>query len=231
MEGWIMLHRKLLDHAIFKNHKLLQVFLYCLLKASHKEHTQLVGDQLVTLQPGQLATGRKAIASKTGLTEQNVRTALNKLEKCGILTIRKTNKFSIVSIVKWNDHQQINQQVTSKQPASNQQVTTNNNVKNENNDNKYISFDDFWNIWPKKTAKQDAEKAWKKAKITEEIFILIQQHLAIAYLTTEKSYIPNPATYINGKRWNDEIIQPVNQLTNKPGFIETHTDKSWRDEL
>ena len=134
-----MLHRKLLDNPIFKNHKLLQVFLYCLLKASHKEHEQLVGDQMVKLKAGDLVTGRKAISAKTGLTEQNVRTALNRLEKLNILTIKSTNKYSVISITKWISHQQSNQQVTNKQPASNQQVTTNNNVKNEKNVNKTTS--------------------------------------------------------------------------------------------
>lgn len=131
MEGWIMLHRKLLDNPIFKNHKLLQVFIYCLLKASHKEHDQLVGDQMVKLKSGDLVTGRKAISIKTGLSEQNVRTALNRLEKLQKLTIRPTSKYSVISIVNWNTYQQTNQQVTNGQPTSNQQVTTNKNVNND----------------------------------------------------------------------------------------------------
>lgn len=135
MEGWIMLHRKLLDHSIFKNYKLLQVFLFCLLKASHKDHELTIGDQIIELKPGQLATGRKSIARHTGLSEQNVRTALKKLEKMGILTIKSTNKYSVISITKWDSHQQINQQLTSKKPATNQQLTTNKNVKNGNNEN------------------------------------------------------------------------------------------------
>ena len=43
MTGWIKLHRKILDSPIFQNEKLFKVFAYCLMKASHKEHTQLVG--------------------------------------------------------------------------------------------------------------------------------------------------------------------------------------------
>lgn len=132
MEGWIMLHRKLLCNPIFKNHKLLQVFLYCLLKASHKQHSQLIGDSVVELDMGQLVTGRKAISLATGLTEQNVRTSLSKLEKLSILTIKTTPKYSIISITNWDEHQQTNQQVTKCQPTSNQQVTTNKNVNNGN---------------------------------------------------------------------------------------------------
>lgn len=133
-----MLHRKLLDNPIFKNHKLLQVFLYCLLKASHKDHDQLVGDTIVSLKKGDLVAGRKVISRHTGLTEQNTRTAITRLEKLGILTIKSTNKYSLISITNWDSHQQSNQQVTNKQPTSNQQVTTNNNV-NKGNKGKSIA--------------------------------------------------------------------------------------------
>lgn len=135
-QGWVCVHRQLLDNPIFKNDKLFRVFMYCLLKASHSEHDQLIGDSVVPVKSGEFVTGRKSISSATGLTEQNVRTALNKLEKLSILTIKSTNKYSIISIVNWNKYQQSNQQVTSKQPASNQQVTTNNNGNNGNNGEK-----------------------------------------------------------------------------------------------
>ncbi|MCP5005773.1 MAG: hypothetical protein GY941_17825 [Planctomycetes bacterium] len=131
--GWVKLHRKILDNDIFKNDKLFRVFMYLLLKASHSERDQLIGDSIVSLKAGQWATGRKAISRDTGLTEQNVRTAISKLEKLGILTIKVTVKYSIFSISNWDCYQQDNQQVTNNQPASNQQVTTINNVKNEKN--------------------------------------------------------------------------------------------------
>ena len=136
--GWVSVHRKLLYNPIFKNDKLFRVFMYCLLKASHSDHKQLVGDAIVELKPGQLVTGRKTISTDTDLTEQNVRTAMLKLEKLGILTSKPTNKFSVISITNWYKYQQTNQQVTSSQPTSNQQVTTNNNVNKDNNGNNSI---------------------------------------------------------------------------------------------
>lgn len=139
LQGWVCVHRQLLDNPIFKNDKLFRVFMYCLLKASHSEHEQLVGDHIVPVKSGEFVTGRKSISSGTGLTEQNVRTALSKLEKLSILTSKATNKYSIISIVNWDKYQQSNQQVTSKQPASNQQVTTNNNGNNGNNEKNILA--------------------------------------------------------------------------------------------
>ena len=135
MSGWIQLHRKLLENPVFKNPKLLQTFLYCLLKATHTEREQLVGDTIVKLQPGQLVTGRKSLAEATGLTEQKIRTALDKLKKLGILTSKPTTKYSVISITNWDSYQQTNQQVTNSQPTTNQQLTTNNNYNNYNNVN------------------------------------------------------------------------------------------------
>jgi len=136
MNGWIQLHRKLLDNPVFKNHKLLQTFLYCLLSATHTEREQIIGEQIVKLNPGQLATGREAIARATGLTSQNVRTALKKLKTLQILTIKPTTKYSVISITNWESYQQTNQQVTNIQPTSNQQTNHKqellNNVNNVN---------------------------------------------------------------------------------------------------
>ena len=145
-QGWVSLHRKLLENPIFKNHKVLQTFLYCLLKATHEDYELLIGDQMVSLKSGQLATGRKAISQATNLTEQNVRTALSKLEKLGILTIKPTSKYSIITVVSWDLYQQSNQQPTNNQPTSNQQVTTNNNINNKNNINNIYEIPDGINL-------------------------------------------------------------------------------------
>ena len=134
--GWVKLHRQILRNPIFQNDKIFRVFIYLLLSARHTDGEQLIGDTVVPLKKGQWATGRIAISRDTGLTQQNVRTALSKLEKLNILTIKPTTKFSVFSITNWDKYQQDNQQVTNSQPTSNQQVTTNNNVKNEENENK-----------------------------------------------------------------------------------------------
>jgi len=223
MSGWIQLHRKLLDNPIFKNHKLLQTFLYCLLRASHKEYDILIGEAIVHLKKGELATGRKAISAATGLTEQNVRTSLSKLETLSILTINPTTKYSIISISNWDSYQQTNQQVTNSQPTSNQQVTTNNNVNKGNNEKNKIPFDFFWDIYPKKVDKKKSELKWKSMKIDEITFNKIKSHLKVAYAQTEKKFIIGPLVYLNGERWNDEIITATtgsfNQQhqENKPG--------------
>ena len=69
-------------------------------------------------------------------------------------------------------------------------------------------FEDFWQMWPRKKSKEDARKAWKKIKDQPATLLLIQQHLTAlrdAGEWRDKQFIPYPATYLNGKRWEDEV--------------------------
>jgi len=103
------------------------------MKASHKQHSVLVGNQVVDLLPGQFIFGRKAASEETGMGQQEIRTCVKILEKMENLTIKPTNKFSIITIINWDTYQSQDEKPTSKltnnQPTTNQQLTTNKNVK------------------------------------------------------------------------------------------------------
>lgn len=78
----------------------------------------------------------------------------------------------------------------------------------------HAGFDDFWNCYPKKKAKADALKAWKKNKchaMAEEIIFDVCDRSEHDPSWADKQYVPNGATYLNGKRWEDEIIQQDNR--------------------
>lgn len=122
--GYVRLWRKSLDAGWIKNHKLWAFWCYCLMKATHKEYDAVVGLQIVHLYPGQFIFGRRKAAEETGLTEREVRTILAFLIKAGNLTIKTTNKFSVITVVNWPIYQSLNdendqqndQQVTSNRP-------------------------------------------------------------------------------------------------------------------
>lgn len=149
MEGWISLHRKIRKNPIFNDMELLRLWLICLTEATHKAREQIVGRQTVHLEPGEFVTGRFDLEQmyNAGLKRDQQKSPktvwrwLEALENGDFLTIKTTNKFSIVSIRNWDKYQssdhEFDQQVTNKRPTSDQQVTTNNNVNNDNNINKY----------------------------------------------------------------------------------------------
>lgn len=168
MTGWIKLHRKLLDSPIFQNEKLFKVFAYCLMKASHKEHTQLVGRRVVHLQKGQFVFGRKRASEELRLKESTVRDYVKLLEKLGTIDIKSDNKFSVITVVNWAIYQNdeeisdskndkkstTNQhQMDNKSTSNQQQINTNKNVKNvendknEKNEKNVVVNDDFATIY------------------------------------------------------------------------------------
>jgi len=75
-------------------------------------------------------------------------------------------------------------------------------------------FDRFWERYPNKVAKQDALKAWKKIRMNGELFKEIMSGLD-RWLASDEWYrdngrfIPHPATWLNGQRWNDEVKRHV----------------------
>lgn len=149
--GYVRLWRKSIDGGLIKNHNVWVFWTWCLMKANHKKkHKQTIGFQEVFLQPGEFIFGRKMASNETGLSEQTIRTCLSFLKKSKNLTIKSTNKFSILFIVNWDTYQhieketnqQINQHVTSNQPASNHKQEHKNNKTKELKDiYSYISTD------------------------------------------------------------------------------------------
>ena len=68
-------------------------------------------------------------------------------------------------------------------------------------------FAEFWEIYPKKVAKKDAERAWKKVSLAEypEIITSLEKwKLSNGWTKDGGQYIPNAATWLNGERWKDE---------------------------
>ena len=141
------------------------------MKASHKEMDVMVGFQRVHLIPGDFIFGRKNAAKELRTTERSIRTSLQHLKKGQNVTIKTTNKFSIISIVNWKVYQnediENDQQTANKRPASDQQVTTNKNVKNVKKKEKKIFSLPNW--IPQKTWDEYLEMRQKISKpITEK---------------------------------------------------------------
>lgn len=138
--GYIKLHRKMLDWGWYQNQNVKDLFIHLLLIANFKE-SQF---EDMTIYPGQIITSINSLSKGTKLSTRNVRTALDKLEKSKILTKQATNRFTIITIKNWelyqgNDFDMTNQ-VTSDRQASDKQVTSDrqhhknaNNAKNEKN--------------------------------------------------------------------------------------------------
>lgn len=70
-------------------------------------------------------------------------------------------------------------------------------------------FEEFWQAYPKKVGKDAAAKSWlkTKAQIDDVLPALTWQKESDQWRRNDGQFIPNPATYLNQGRWQDE--QPV----------------------
>ena len=142
-DGWVKLYRALLEWPWFRVPAVAHLWVWCLLKSTHVERTGVVGQVRVDLKPGEFIFGRNKAAEETGLSVQQVRTAMMILrrENCLNLTSKSTNHFSVVSLLNWEVYQsrenEVNQPkrqpATNRQPTDNQPVTTDKNVKKGKN--------------------------------------------------------------------------------------------------
>jgi hypothetical protein len=85
------------------------------------------------------------------------------------------------------------------------------------------SFVDFWKAYPRKVARNDAQKAWTKLKADSSLLAIIlkaveKQSLSADWQKDGGKFIPYPATWLNGRRWEDEVSAPQNPQTSANQF-------------
>lgn len=105
---------------------------------------------------------------------------------------------------------------TIKQDTKNKAIKKQNKELNELQEKQ---FDKFWQAYPKKVSKKQAQKSWKKINPSLELFEKILKALEMVKQTEQwekdnGKFIPYPATWLNQERWTDEIkmmqdIKPV----------------------
>lgn len=138
--GFFKVPRSFFDWEYYGDPVMERLYLYLMGKANHAAARW----QGIEISRGQIVTGRKALAERLGFTEQQIRTALNKLKATGYITIKTTNKFSVVTLTKYEEWQgqdptatnKTTSKPTNEQPTSNQQVTNHQPQTRMNKNNK-----------------------------------------------------------------------------------------------
>ena len=118
---------------------MLKLWIYCLIRANHAETEMLVEKQEIKLYPGQFVTGRYVLAEdynrgskkRHRVSPNTLWRWLQKFKEWGMLDIKSTNKYSIITIKNWRAYQQIDQQMGNKWTTAGQQMYTDKNVKND----------------------------------------------------------------------------------------------------
>lgn len=168
------------------------------------------------VRPGQKITSLDSIVKEAGkgITIQNVRSALVKFEKYGFLTNQSTKTGRLITIENWGLYQSREENQQSEQQRPNKELTPNKNNKNEKK--LYIGhFDTFWKAYPKKVGKAAAEKSFKKLMVDKDLLDIMLKAIENQKQSRQwqdKQFIPNPSTWLNQKRYEDEIEEEQEEV-------------------
>lgn len=238
MDGWIKLHRKILDSDMYRslNSKQRDVLITLLLMANHKENQWEYKGEIYTAEAGQTVTSLDSIERNCAkdVTTQNIRTALKKLETWGFLTNKSTKTGRLITIVNWRVYQSeeeetnkdINNELTKDQQRGNKELTPNKNVKNDKNDKEEKT------LTPKKRKQEnltsiDDIKTFVESQMTSNP-LPVNRKLIINYintlrLTRKTARISNKLVKTNWEKWKKYKPDVIAYAMWK--HIDKHDDK------
>ena len=127
MQGWVKIHRKFLEWGWYNDSEAVHLFLHILLKANHKNKNW----RNKTIKKGSFITSLKSLNSETNISNQRIRTILKRLESTKEISIKSTNKYSIITVIKYNEYQVEELKITNNEQTNNKQLTTTKNDKKE----------------------------------------------------------------------------------------------------
>ena len=124
MGGFIKIHRQITEWEWYTDIPCRILFEHCLFKANYEDKKW----QGIVIERGSFVTSYENLAFETGLTVQQIRTALNKLKSTGELTSKSTSRYSMITVNNWEKYQTdntpSNKQITNEQQTNNKQITT-----------------------------------------------------------------------------------------------------------
>ena len=164
------------------------------------------------------------------MTTKDIEAALNALAGIGCINLYEVDGRPYLCFPNWESHQNIRNK-TSRFPAPDsnckqlnsidincKQLQANVPVIQSESESKKESesevvrsrFPDFWQAYPKKVAKLEAERAWHRLNPSDELVDRILDNIERRKGTSEwtkggQKFIPHPATYLSGRRWEDEL--------------------------
>lgn len=190
------------------------------------------------------------------LSERQIKTALDKLIEDGVIKTGCYNKdprdrslwYAVTKkgscimqkcSVDYAEMSNANEQNVRPLPDINTDSNTdiNTDISISSIDNSLKAFAAFWDVYPRRDAKQDAIKAWKALKPSDELCETIKADIRQrldeggAWYKSERRFILLPATYLRGRRWEDEpsttTPQPSPSPEPMPAFMTHEPHKEY----
>lgn len=253
MQGWIKLHRGLIEWEWYDHLPTKVLFIHLLLKANHKDNSY----RGKIVKKGHLLTSRELLSKETGLTERQIRTALNHLKSTNEIAIKSSRQGTEIKVVKYSEYQETTNETPNERPRSDQRTPSNNNDKKEKNEEEIIK--EIYKLYPStcpikgnsngKTKKnKDKIKSILKSKeeTVESLKAKIERYTRDCKNT--KTYFMNFGTFLNNlpdyseeekkeelKKdspydfWKDQLLNDPNTIFDGTFFYMEHTRNNTLD--
>lgn len=241
--GFVKLYRSVIYSGIIEDGPMCQVFTKALTNAAYTHTRRRIGRQFVELAPGEFIFGRNRWAKELNLSPKVVRNRIANLEKRDTLqATQRGNEFTVFKFVNWEAYAGSleDEQPTKRPPikASDGQPEDSQGPHKKNvkklrlvedkkspptpqGGNMYTAaFEAFWKEYPKKVGKKAAFRSWKNIKGVDAPTIIdaMKTQLSADHFRGNdgKQYFPNPATWLNQGRWEDELNNAHNPEDDLP---------------
>lgn len=210
-DGYIKISRSILDWEWWPDINTSRVFIYILLKANWKEG-KFKGK---VIPRGSLVASIASIAAGTGLTPDEVRTAIRHLVDSNNLTKQTTNRYSVFSVVGYDSYQDTSQANPKQIPSYSQAIPNDRRREEGKNISVCVSaregrFQDFWSAYPKKVNMLNAQGEYTyvletTVELSEDDLIQAAKNYAEACRIrhTKERYIKNPENWLKESAWID----------------------------
>ncbi len=108
-KGFALIHRQFMDSRLYRDSQAVHLWLHLILKANHTDEEVNTDIGMMIVRRGQMITGRPTLVSETFIPDNKVKSLLRTFESKGMINIEsKGRKFSLISIVKYDDFQSQN---------------------------------------------------------------------------------------------------------------------------
>ncbi len=133
-KGFITLHRKLSEWEWYSDTNTFKLFIHLLIYVNW-EDKKWRGN---IVKRGSIITSINNLSEAANLSPQKVRTSLDRLISTGEILKNTTNKYTLLTVVKYDLYQRKDENVTNKQQTNNKQITTTKQYKQLNKKNNIL---------------------------------------------------------------------------------------------